>query len=178
MPPNSIIGIAVVILGIVWVVAERGKARTDDREMNIRRGVTYACLGTIAQGTAFVLASQGVAGGFPPVSATLIRITAGIIALWVFIAIQRNIKSTAMIFRKDRGLFLQLAGAALSGPVIAGSLLLLSFQFIPVGVSTTLSHTTSIMLIPIGYFVFKERITLRAIIGTIVTIIGIAFLFT
>jgi drug/metabolite transporter (DMT)-like permease len=62
--------------------------------------------------------------------------------------------------------------------VIAGSLLLLSFQFIPVGVSTTLSHTTSIMLIPIGYFVFKERITLRAIIGTFVTIIGIAILFT
>jgi drug/metabolite transporter (DMT)-like permease len=33
-------------------------------------------------------------------------------------------------------------------------------------------------LIPIGYFIFKEQITLRAIIGTIVTIIGIAILFT
>jgi drug/metabolite transporter (DMT)-like permease len=110
LPPNSIIGIVVVILGIVWVVAERGKARTNNLDLDVRRGVTYACLGTIAQGTAFVFASQGVAGGFPPVSATLIRITAGIIALWVFIAFQGNIKSTAMIFKNDLKLFLQLTG--------------------------------------------------------------------
>jgi drug/metabolite transporter (DMT)-like permease len=54
---------------------------------------------------------------------------------------------------------------------------MLSFQVVPVGVSTTLSHTTSIILIPIGYFVFRERITPRAIIGTIITVIGIAILF-
>jgi drug/metabolite transporter (DMT)-like permease len=177
LPSNSTLGIAIVILGIVWVVAERGKAQVDSPELDLRRGVMYASLGTLAQGAAFVFASRGVAGEFPPFSATLIRITAGIIALWLFIALQRNIKATATILRNDPRLFLQLTGAALSGPVIAGSALLLSFQFIPVGVSTTLSHTTAIFLIPIGYFVFKERITLRAIIGTIVTIIGIAILF-
>lgn len=174
---NSTIGIAVVIFGIIWVVAERGKARTKHLDLDMRRGVIYACLGTLAQATAFIFASQGVSGRFPPLSATLIRITAGIIALWVFIALQRNIKSTVMIFKNDLRLFLQLSGAALSGPVIAGSLLMLSFQVVPVGVSTTLSHTTSIILIPIGYFVFRERITPRAIIGTIITVIGIAILF-
>jgi drug/metabolite transporter (DMT)-like permease len=132
----------------------------------------------LAQATAFVFSSLGVSGGFPPFSATLIRISAGILALWAFIALQRNLTSTATIFKNDLRLFFQLAGAALSGPVIAGSLLLLSFQLIPVGVSTTLSHTTAIILIPIGYFVFKERITLRAIIGTIVTIVGIGILFS
>jgi drug/metabolite transporter (DMT)-like permease len=91
--------------------------------------------------------------------------------------LQRKAKETAIIFNHDRKLFLQLTGAAISGPVIAGSLLLLSFQYIPVGVSTTLSHTTAIMLIPISFFVFNERITARAIFGTIVTITGIAILF-
>jgi drug/metabolite transporter (DMT)-like permease len=178
LPLHSTIGIAVVIFGIVWVVAERGKPGSDGVEVDMRRGVIEACLGTFTQATAFVFASRGIAGGFPPLSATLIRITAGIITLWALIAFQRNIRSTATIFRDDRRLLLQLTGAALTGPVIAGYFLLLSFQFIPVGVSTTLSHTTAIMLIPVGYFLFKERITLRAIIGTIVTIIGIAILFT
>jgi drug/metabolite transporter (DMT)-like permease len=178
LPFNSALGIAIVIFGIVWVVAERGKPGSDDLKLGRRRGVTEACLGTFTQAAAFVFASQGVSGGFPPLSATLIRITAGLVALWVFIALQRNIRYTATIFKGDRALFLQLTGAALTGPVIAGSLLLLSFQFIPVGVATTLSHTTAIILIPIGYFVFKERITPRAILGTIVTIIGIAILFT
>jgi drug/metabolite transporter (DMT)-like permease len=100
-----------------------------------------------------------------------------VLALWAFVAFQRKVKTTAAIFKNDLPLFVQLTGAAVSGPVIAGSLLLLSFQHIPVGVSTTLSHTTAIMLIPIGYFVFHERITLRAVIGTVVTVIGIAILF-
>ena len=143
----------------------------------MRRGVLFACLGTLAQATAFVFSSQGVSGGFPPFSATLIRITAGILVLWVLIALRGNLRSTATIFKNDGRLFLLLTGAALSGPVIAGSLLLLSFQRVPVGVSTTLSHTTAIILIPIGYFVFRERITLRAIAGTIITIIGIGILF-
>lgn len=175
---KSIIGIAVVIFGIVWVVAERSKVKNDRLEINMRLGVINACLGTLAQASAFVFASQGVSGGFPPFSATLIRISAGIIALWAFIAFQGNIKSTLSIFKNDRKLFFLLTGAASSGPVLAGSLLLLSFQFISVGVSTTLSHTTAIILIPIGYFVFKEKITPRAIVGTIITIIGIAILFT
>ena len=178
LPANSAIGIAIVIFGIVWVVGERGKPNADGLKLDIRRGVIFACLATLAQASAFVFASKGVAGSFPPISAALMRITAGMVALWIFIAFQRKITSTATIFRNDRRLFLQLTGAALSGAVLASSLLLLSLQYIPVGVATTLSHTTSIMLIPVGYFVFKERITLRAIVGTIITLIGIAILFT
>lgn len=178
LPSNSILGIAVVMFGIVWTVAERGKAKADGLEVDMRRGVIYASLGTLAQGAAFVFASQGVSGGFPPVSATLIRILVGIVASWTFIAMQRKVTATVAIFNNDLRLFWLLTGAALSGPVISGSLLLLSFQYIPVGVATTLSHTTSIILIPIGYVVFKERITLRAILGTVVTIVGIAILFT
>jgi drug/metabolite transporter (DMT)-like permease len=176
LPAGAILGITLVIFGIVWVVAERGKAKTDAPERDLRRGVIDACLGTLAQGAAFVLASKGVAGGFPPLSAALLRITAGVIALWALIVLQRKVHSTLAIF-EDRRLMLLLAGAAVSGPVIAGTLLMLSFQFVPVGVSTTLSHTTAIVLIPVGYFIFKERITPRAIIGTLITIAGIAVLF-
>ncbi len=176
LPLNSTIGITVVIFGIVWVVAERNPAKLD--HLDVQRGVLYAGLGTLVQSASFIFASKGVADGFPPISATLLRLTAGIVVLWVLITLQRNVRSTVTIFNHDLRLLLLLAGAALSGPVISGSLVLLSFQFISVGVSTTLSHTTAIILVPVGYFLFKERITLRAIIGTIVTITGIAILFT
>lgn len=175
LPPNATVGIAVVIFGIVWVVVERGKVATEGRD--VRRGVVYAAVGMLAQAAAFVFASLGVAGGFPPFSATLIRITAGVVTLWVLIALQGKIGATAATFHTNRKLVIQLTGAAVSGPVIAGSLLLLSLQHISVGVATTLSHTTAIMLIPVGYFVFHERITLRAILATVVTVIGIAILF-
>lgn len=177
LPLSATIGIAAVLFGIVWVVAERNGTQLSGREPEVRQGVVYASLATVAQAAAFVLASRGVSGGFPPFSATLIRITAGMITLWAFVAVRRNVKATATIFRKGVRLSLQLLGAGLLGPVTAGSLLLLSFQHAPVGVATTLANTTAIILIPIGYFVFKERITPRAIVGTLVTIIGIAILF-
>lgn len=177
LPTNSTLGIAIVIFGIVWVVAERDQSKVKVENPNRQRGIIFACLGTLAQAMAFVFSSQGVADNFPPFSATLIRITAGIIVLWVFIMWQGNIRETLGVVRHDRQLLLLLTIAAISGPVIAGSLLLLSFQFITVGVSTTLSHTTAIMLIPMSYIVFKEKVSLRTIIGTLIAIVGIAILF-
>ena len=179
LPSNSLVGITIVVFGIVWVVAERSsKKKTTIERGDRRRGIILACLGTLAQATAFVFSSQGVADGFPPFSATLIRTTAGILLLWAVIAMQGKMRSTVRLVISDRKLFGQLSIAAISGPVIAGTLLLLSLQFVPVGVATTLSHTTSIILIPISYFIFKEKITLRAIVGTGIAIIGIAILFT
>ncbi len=175
---SATIGIAAVLFGIVWVVAERSGTSGGGFEPNLRRGLIYACLATSMQATAFVLASRGVMGGFPPFSASVIRITAGVIALWVLVAFRGNLRSTATIFNHDGRLFLQLAGAGLAGPLAAGSLLLLALQYVPVGIATTLSNTSAIILIPVAYFVFKERITLRAIVGTLITIIGIAILFS
>lgn len=175
---SSSVGIAIVLFGIVWVVAERRGANGGYHEPDLRRGLIYACLATATQALAFVFASRGVEGDFPPFTASLIRVTVGIVGLWAFVGFRGNLRSTALAYRHDRKLFLLLVGAALAGPVAAGSLLLFALQTVPVGIATTLSNTTSIMLIPIAYFIFKERITMRAIAGTVVTIVGIAILFT
>lgn len=177
LPPNATIGIILVMAGIIWVVAERNSEKSKNVSKNLRRGVIYACLGTLAQATAFIFSSQGVSDGFPPFSATLIRTSAGVIVLWIVVALQGNIRTTLTIFNDDMKTFLQIFGAAIFGAVVAGSLLLLSFQFVSVGVSTTLSHTSAIMLIPISYVLFKEKITLRAVVGTLIAIVGIGILF-
>ena len=177
LPVHATLGIALVIIGIVWVVAERGQSGDGIKRVDLKRGVIYAVLGTLAQGSAFVFSSQGVADGFSPFSATLLRFSAAIVALWLFIAWRGNVRGALAPLRTDRWTLMQIFGAAILGPFVAGSLLLLAFQHIPVGVATTLSHTTAIMLIPIGYVVFKERITLRAVAGTCLAVAGIAVLF-
>lgn len=177
LPTNALLGITVVMVGIISVVVERSPDQSDNLAVNLRRGVIFACLGTLAQSSAFVFSKLGVSGGFPPFSATLIRLTAGVIVLWVAVALQGNIRMTLTIFNDDRRTLLFIIGAAVSGAVIAGSLLLLAFQNVTVGVATTLSHTTAIMLIPMSFVVFREKITLRAMVGTVIAIIGIAILF-
>ncbi|MBL8161320.1 MAG: DMT family transporter [Anaerolineae bacterium] len=177
LPTDSAIGIVIVILGIIMVVAEPRSGKAAAHRGDFRRGVLLACLGTLMQSVAFLFASQGVKGGFAPISATLVRITAATLTLWLFLAARKRIGALVQIVRGDLALMRLLTGAAVSGPVIGGLLLLFSFQFVPVGVSTTLSHTSSIMLIPISYLVFRERITARAVVGSVVSIVGIALLF-
>ena len=95
LPPNATMGVALVLLGIFWVVAERSPAAGKTQETanpHLKRGVLFAVLGTFAQGAAFVFSSQGVEGGFHPFSATLLRISAGIVTLWLFIAWQGNMR--------------------------------------------------------------------------------------
>ena len=67
--------------------------------------------------------------------------------------------------------------ATIAGPVIGVWLALTSVQLAPLGVATTLQSLPPIFLIPIGYFVFKEKITRRAVLGTIVALIGSVLLF-
>jgi len=46
-----------------------------------------------------------------------------------------------------------------------------------IGVASTLSSLTPIFLIPISYFMFKERATKQAVVGTVIAIVGMVLLF-
>ena len=121
--------------------------------------------------------SAGVSDGFHAMSAALIRTVVGIVILWLYIALRGGLRHRLRpIITEPRALlFLLLAG--LSGPVIGATLVLLSLQFTSVGISSTLTATTPILLIPISFLVFNEKITTRAVIGTLVAIAGVAVLF-
>jgi drug/metabolite transporter (DMT)-like permease len=54
---------------------------------------------------------------------------------------------------------------------------LVSVQNTNLGVSSTLASLMPIFLIPISYFVYGERITKQAIVGTFVAFVGVVLLF-
>lgn len=178
LPTNAVIGILLVIGGIIGVVSEGGKKTVDDTNPDFRKGIIFALGGALGQGLSFVFSSRGVSGDFPAMSAAVMRTFVGAVTLWLVIASQGNLRRTINLARTEIQSMKFILGAAIVGPVIGASLVLVSLQLTDVGIASTLTNTTPIMLIPIGYFVFKERITLRAIAGTMVAIVGIALLFT
>lgn len=178
LPASSTIGICLVILGILWVVSERSKSKTDEMNRDYRTGLLLAFGGALGQALSFVFSSMGVAGDFPPLSASLMRITAGVVAIWITIALQGNIRNYLFLVKENPRSLAQLTVSSICGPVFGASMMMVSLQLTSVGVASTLINTTPIMVIPIGYFVFKERITARAVTGTGIAIVGIAFLFT
>jgi drug/metabolite transporter (DMT)-like permease len=51
-----------------------------------------------------------------------------------------------------------------------------AIKYARIGIASTLISTTPIFLIPISYWLFKEKITMQTILGTVIAIAGVAIL--
>ncbi|MEP7286479.1 MAG: DMT family transporter [Chloroflexota bacterium] len=177
----EIIGIVITMAGIAIVVGEPQATTPSETPHEDRRlyvmGLLFAFGGALGQAGGSLLAKIGLAGGLPPISGNAIRLTASVIVIWLWAAISGQLIPTYQTLRQNRRAMMFIVGATIAGPVIGVWLALTSVQLAPLGIVTTLQSLPPIFLIPIGYFVFKERITRRAVLGTIVALIGSILLF-
>lgn len=178
LPVHAIVGIALVIGGVFWVISENGFHGIESDNADYSKGLLLAVAAAIGQGASFVLMSEGVADGFPAMSAGIIRTVVGMVLLWAFIALRGKLRVNLELILASPRALAWLILASLSGPVVGTTLVLLSLQLTSVGISSTLTGTTPIFLIPIAYVVFGECVTARAVVGTLVAIAGVAVLFT
>jgi drug/metabolite transporter (DMT)-like permease len=68
-------------------------------------------------------------------------------------------------------------GATLLGPVTGIWLSLVAVRHTETGIAATLMATTPILILPLLAVVEKERVSARAIVGTVISVIGVALLF-
>lgn len=176
---GQILGIALTLGGIAWVVLGRDgrpplEAGGKDQYM---RGILFGLGAAAGQALGMVTAKPGLAGDFPALSGTLMRLVSALLVLWGYTFLRRQAGSTFQaLAREPRALPIILVGAA-TGPTIAVTLTLFAVQNAAVGVASTLTSLTPIILLPVGYLVFKERFGWQAIAGTLFAITGVALLF-
>lgn len=175
--PLELLAIVITIGGIAWVVLERSTSAVEE-ERPRRYGVGVLCgVGAaLGQAVGLVLSKTGMAGGFPPLSASLIRLITAAAAIWLLAVFQGELRSTLAGLRDRRALTLILGGA-LGGPAIGMSLSLVAVQLSAVGIASTLMALSPVLLLPLAYWVFHERITLRAVLGTALAMLGVAMIF-
>ncbi|HUI87151.1 MAG TPA: DMT family transporter [Anaerolineales bacterium] len=172
----EIIGIALTLGGIMWVILEQG----NNKHQSLRPsalGVSCGVLAAIGQATGLVFSKQGMAGDFSPISGNVIRMLAAVIALWLITFMQREAGKTIRTLKENPDGLKLLALAALIGPVIGVSLSLLAVQNTAVGVASVLTSLSPIFILPISHFFFKEHLGWQAIAGTVLATIGVAILF-
>lgn len=177
----EIIGIAITLTGIIIVIAERShdssntKAPIDNRQYVI--GLLCGLGGAAGQAGGLVLSKLGLGGSFPALSGNLIRLLVAAAVIWLFAIVNRQLFSSYRTIRANPRALLLLIGGTLLGPVLGVWLSLLAVQNTNVGVASTLSSLMPIFLIPISYFMFGERVTRQAIVGTLVAFAGMVILF-
>jgi drug/metabolite transporter (DMT)-like permease len=118
-----------------------------------------------------------MAGDFPPFAGTLIRMTAAILSLWAMAFFQKQVGKTFSAVREYPKALAWVAFGALFGPVIGVSASLLAVQHAEIGVASTLMALPPVFMLPVSYFVFKERFGWQATAGTLLAIAGVALLF-
>jgi drug/metabolite transporter (DMT)-like permease len=172
----QITGIGLALAGIAWVVASHQEPPNTPHG-HTRRGVIFGVLAGLGQAGGLVLSKQGMGGDFSPFQANAIRILAAAIFIWVLSAFQGAAASTLNEVRGKPRLLGLLALGAFVGPVLGVSSSLLAIQHAEIGVASTIMALTPVIVLPISYFLFKEKVGWQALLGTVLAISGVAILF-
>lgn len=172
----QITGIVLALAGIAWVVASHQEP-PDTPHGHTRRGVIFGVLAGLGQAVGLVLSKQGMAGGLSPFQANAIRMLAAVSFSWIWAAIAGRAGSTFQDLRGKPRILGLLALGALIGPVLGVSSSLLAIQYIEIGIASTLNSLTPVIILPISYFLLKEKVGWQAILGTLLAITGVAILF-
>ena len=175
----EIVSILVTIGGVGWVVAERTAPEGDPLSAPPRKkflGIWLAVGGAAGQALGLLFSRLGLAGEYSAISATLVRVGVASLLLALLNFFQGDLRGH-LAAMKDGKALLQITAGSLTGPVLGVTLSLVAVAHASIGVASTLMSLTPVMLLPVSHFLFRDRITSRAIIGTLVALFGVVMLF-
>lgn len=174
----QILGMALTLAGVSWVLFESNKSSQE--KLTVKQYLIGILLGiTAAAGQAggSVTAKLGLYGDFPALSGQIIRLIAATLVIWIMAVFSRKVRENFEILKKEPKALNYMLLASFIGPVLGVFFSLVAIQNTEVGIASTLMSLQPIFMIPIGYFFFKEKVSWKATLGTIVTIIGVGIIF-
>ncbi|HEY9768394.1 MAG TPA: DMT family transporter [Coleofasciculaceae cyanobacterium] len=166
-------GILLTIVGIAWVVSERNPVAKIGVS---RQGIVWGILAAIAQAIGAVISRYALLqSDISPLESSLIRLVGGTVIviglLFVPIAKQSEIKWQL----SGRNLMV-IAIAAMASTYLGIWLQQISLKFAPTGIAQTFLATSPLFILPI-VALQGEKISLRAILGVVISLSGIALMF-
>jgi len=167
-------GIAATPTGVAWVLWERssGGGGTEPHASGIREGLLSVLFTT----GGVLLAKIGLES-VPALHAAWIRLLAGSAGLVLWGALRSEFGGLAAPLRS--GIFLAKVAAVVVVVAFGGFWLsLLALKHIDAAIAGTLGATSPLFILPMSVAFMKERLSLRAVMGTVVAVGGVALILT
>ena len=172
----ALLGMSLTLAGVAWVLQDQGSHEPHHAEGSRAMGVLGGVLGAVGQAVGLVLSKLGMRGGLDALSATVIRVTAATVGIWVLAALAREGRRTVGALR-DRRATAFTAGGALAGPFLGVVLYLFAIQKVPAGVAASIVAFYPILAILIAARFQGERLTVRYLAGAVLAVAGVVVLF-
>ena len=176
LTPLQITGILLALAGIAWVVTSHEEPPNTPHG-HTRRGVIFGVLAGLGQAIGLVLSKQGMFGDFSVFQANAIRMLAAVIFVWIWTGFEGKVTTTFTALQEKPQVLGLLALGALVGPVLGVLASLFAVQHAQIGVASTLMALPPVIVLPISYFAYQEKIGRHAVLGTVLAIAGVAILF-
>jgi drug/metabolite transporter (DMT)-like permease len=174
------IGMAVTTAGIALVILTKPKNSNGEKNnFKLRhnvKGIVFALLGAIGQATGLVISKIGLQSTSNPFYATQIRLYAGILGFAILITYLRRWKPIIASLKDIKAVGILSVGAFF-GPFLGISFSLLAIQYANPGIVQTITSITPVLIIPFSVWFFKEKITLREVLGAVIAVGGISLFF-
>lgn len=172
----EIMAIVLTVGGIVWVILERNNRHNQADAKNYLLGILCALGGALGQAFALITAKKGLGGDFPALSANLVRVVTATIIFWVIAIVQGQAISNFRFWTNRKARW-AIIGGSIFGPFLGIWLSMIAIKYANIGIASTLMALPPIFLLPITYWIFKERHSWRTIVGTVLAVVGVAIIF-
>lgn len=175
----GITGIFITITGVIWLTLSK-KDKTASEEAGFKRnpmGILFGIIGALCQGFGLVLSKLGMdsySEKLPTLHAVWIRLLFAFSAAFFISIVTGRMKQNSLpVFKNQNNGLPYLAIGTLFGPVLGVSFSLLAIQHLAVAAAQTIFALLPIVVLPINYFYYKERITAQAILACTVAVLGV-----
>jgi drug/metabolite transporter (DMT)-like permease len=179
----GIIGIGVTVVGVISVILSKKAPIVHYADYGSKRmGITLGILAAVCQGVGLVFAKKAftnlpVGDAINPVHATWVRMVVALLSVLLLNIMMGKLRPAIAVIKQNenKGVQFTLLGT-LFGPVIGVSLSLYTIGLIPVSVAQTIFSLVPVLVLPLSYLFYREKITYRAVIGMCVALTGVFLL--
>lgn len=184
--PTAMLAMLVTLIGIGISVLGRG----DGHKLSLKlplAGVLFAIGAAVCQGVGLVLSKIGMnhyeaslttdlAGWMLPFHANFFRCVAGTIGFTVLMAFREGFAPLGKGVKDRKGVMTALL-TTIFGPFVGVGASLLAVQYTAAGIASTLMALTPIIIILPAWWLFKQPITAKSLLGALISVIGVSLFF-
>lgn len=174
MTATIVLGMALTLAGVVWVIRERTPGVPGSDAGVDRVGIVLGVVGVICQASGSALTKLAAADA-TALGVSVVRLSFGIVGLLVVLAAMGRLKNVFVPMREPRSAGL-LVAATFLGTYMGIWLMNAGLLGANIGVAATLNSTSPIFILPLAAAFLGEKITVRAVLGAVVAVGGVALL--
>ena len=179
LSPLAALGVALSTLGVAMAVLGRagrsGGHRFEAVQGSVWIASGYGLLAAAGQALGSLIARPVMAQGFDPYAASLIRVAVAVVCLILLMALP--IRAVQPLARPTPRVILLSALSGLIAMVMGMTLLMFALQGGKVGIVSTLSALSPVLILPVLWVMTGARPSATSWAGAVIAVIGMGLIF-